>query len=235
LTKPSLSYIPVNSDVENFLGGVRRHTHPHCNLGRGFVALHGVLPQTKLMCLYPVLCSLCNYTLAVDDYVEGRTEAQSLGVLADERNFVQHCLMSLTPDAETAESQQECSLYELCRLAATIYSLIAVFPLPTTTAPFAKLALQVKEQISKPNVHLRWNEAPQLMLWIIVMAAIASVDMSERSWFVLILERLINRLKLNSWAQMKEHLEDFMWFGSTSNADGLNLWKEIEDSSPFSL
>jgi hypothetical protein len=143
--------------------------------------------------------------------------------------------MSLTPDAETAESQQECSLYELCRLAAIIYSLIVVFPLPTATAPFAKLALQVKEQISKPSIHLRWTEAPQLILWITVMAAIASVDISERSWFVLILERLINRLKLNSWAQMKEYLEDFMWFGSTSDADGLNLWKEIEDSSPFSL
>ena len=187
------------------------------------------------MHLYQVLCGLGNYTLAVDDYVEGRPEAQSLKVLADERNFVQHCLMSLTPDEETAKSEQEASLYELCRLAAIIYSLIAVFPLPVTTAPFAKLGLQIKEQISKPNIHVRWNEAPQLMLWITVMAAIASVDLSERSWFLLVLERLIGRLKLNSWAQMKEHLQDFLWFGSTSNSDGFNLWKEIEDSSPFSV
>jgi hypothetical protein len=26
-----------------------------------------------------------------------------------------------------------------------------------------------------------------------------------------------------------------VWFGSTSNADGLDLWKEVEHSSPFSL
>jgi hypothetical protein len=225
----------MNSNIAATLSDVSRETHPFCDLGKGFVALYKILSPEQVLHLYPVLCRLCDYTLAVHDYVEGTSEAQSLAVIVDERNFVQHSLMSLNHHGETGEVEEEYSLYELCRLAAIIYSLIVVFPLPVTAAPFAKLGLQIKEQISKSTVHTWWNEAPQLMLWITVMAAIASIGLSERAWFVSTLDRLIGRLKMNSWAEMKEHLQRFLWYGSTSDIDGVDLWKEIEHSNPFSV
>jgi hypothetical protein len=202
---------------------VRRQSHPLCNLGEGFVVLHRILPLKKVVHLFPVLCKLRDYTLAVDDYVESRPEAQGLGIIADERNFAHHSLLSLTPNEKADVVEQECPLYELCRLAAIIYSLAIVFPLPVTTAPFTKLGLQVGKQMSKPTVHARWTEVPQLMLWITVMAAIASIGSSERSWYVSILGRFIGRLKMGSWAEMKEHLRDFLWFGSINDIDGLDL------------
>ena len=198
------------------------------------MVLHRILSPEKLVRLYPVLCRLRDYTFAVHNYVEGTSQAQSLGVMSDERNFVQHSLMSLSPDAETAGAEQEDVLFELCRLAGMIYSLIVVFPLPVTTAPFAKLCREIKKQMSNSDVRARWSEAPQLMLWITFMAAIASVGLSERSWYVSLLDRLVGRLKVGSWAEMKELLEDFLWFGSTSDTDGFDLWMEIEQSVPFS-
>jgi hypothetical protein len=237
LRKPELPFIPFNPDVEAHLSAAHRRNHPLCNLGKGFTVLHGILPPEKVVHLYPVLCRLRAYTLAVHNYVEGTLEAQSLGVMADARNFAQYSLMSLSPapDAEKAGVEQEHLLYELCRLGGMIYSLLIVFPLPPTTAPFAKLSRQIKEQLSISTVHARWSEAPQLMLWVTFMAAIASIGLSERLWYISLLDRLVGRLKVGSWAEMKELLEDFLWFGSTSDVDGFDLWKEIEHSSPFSL
>ena len=213
---------------------MRRHTHPLCNLGQGFVVLHRILKPDKVVHLYPVLCRLSDYTLAVDDYVEGRSEAQSLGCIAAERNFVQHSLMSLVPE-EQATGEQQDPIYDLCRLAAMIYSLIVVFPLPVQTAPFSKLARQVKEQMSHPAVHARWSESPQLMLWITFMAAIASIGINERSWYVSTLDRLVSRLGIGSWTEVKGLLLDFLWYGSISDVDGADLWKEVQQSSPFSI
>jgi hypothetical protein len=142
--------------------------------------------------------------------------------------------MSLTPDEQAAEEQEDL-LYNLCRLAAVIYSLIIVFPLPVQTAPFAQLALQIKEKMSNKTVRARWNEAPQLMLWITLMAAIASIGLNERSWFVSTLDRLVSRLGISSWNELKGLLQDFLWFGSISDVDGADLWKEVKQSSPFSI
>lgn len=214
---------------------MRQPSHPLSDLGKGLVVLQGVLPPDKVVHLYPVLRRLCDYTLAVHNYVEGTLGAYGLDVMADARNFVQYSLMSLAPDAETSGVEHTDLFFELCRLAAMIYSLLVVFPLPVTTAPFAMLGRQIKEQMSKSTVHARWSEAPQLMLWITFMGAIASIGSSERFWYISLLDRLIGRLKVGSWLEMKKLLEDFLWFGSTSDIDGLDLWKEIQHSSPFSV
>ena len=198
------------------------------------MVLHDVLRPGKFEVIYPVLCGLRYYTLAIDDYLQGRPEAQTLGMLAQQRNFVQHDLMSLTNDDDRVEVSHECSIYTLCRLAATIYSLLVIFPLPTSTAPFSKLGIQIKTHLSSPIIHHRWNETPGLMIWITVMASIAAVGSRERSWYVSILDRLVARLQVSSWHQFKQHLQKFLRYGSTSDLDGVDLWKDIQQSSPFS-
>ena len=65
------------------------------------------------------------------------------------------------------------------------------------------------------------------------MAAITSVGMDERSRYVSILDRLVSRHSIGSWTELKGRLQDFLWFGSTSDVDGADLWKEVKQSSPF--
>jgi hypothetical protein len=213
---------------------VSQQLHSDHRIGRGFAVLRRLLPRKRVNQLYPVLRRLCSYTLAIHDYVEGTPEAQSIGLMADERNYVQHCLMSLNVDEDPGETEQEYALYKLCQFSASIYSLLIVFPLPPTTAPFATLAILLKKKLSKSGVNAPWDQAPHLMLWITVMGAISAIGTSERSWYISMLVRSTLRLKMNSWVEMKECLQDFLWFGSTSDVDGAYLWKEIQVALLFS-
>jgi hypothetical protein len=223
-----LKFVSINTDIEVRLDAVGQQLRPHHRMGKGFTVLKDLLLQKRLLQFYPVLRKICSYTLAIHDYVEGTSEAQTLGLMADERNYVQHCLMSLGTDKDLGETEQQFCLYNLCRLGMLIYSLLTIFPLSPLTAPFAKLGREMEEQLSKPATDDLWVQAPQLMLWITVMGAISTIGSSQRSWHVLVLVAHTQQLKINSWAEMKECLQEFLWSENTSDVDGADLWKEIQ-------
>jgi hypothetical protein len=225
--------VPCNHDFKLPLTGFR--AYGDCsNLSHTFHILLTVSRSEKVSHLHSVLQDMCDYTLIVVDYCDGRLKPQSLSVLADRRNHVQHSLMSLPADSGSGEPfQAEDPLYELSRLAAIIYSLLVIFPLPPRTAPFAELALRVKAQFSASNMAESWGRAPELLLWIVFMGAVASVNLPERSWYVSVLDRLTRRKRITTWNDLYDVLQGFLWLGSTSNSDGQALWKEIESASPF--
>jgi hypothetical protein len=192
------------------------------------------------------LCNLATYSLAVYDYIMGRPQAPSLKTLADQRNFVQHSLMQLssTPSDradETAapESSGTFLLKEACWAAAAVYSLIAVFPIPPPKAPFAQLAKQLKQHLVQTSSHFarRWQKPSPLVLWMTFMGALASTadedTEEEKAWYISVLERLVHRMQILSWERLKDLLLNFLWFPSTSDTDGQQLWKEIHTSNPF--
>jgi len=141
--------------------------------------------------------------------------------------------MRLTPDA--SEVQQEHPMVRLCRLGTVIYSLLVVFPVPAIAAPFHQLAQDVKAQLTQPSVQARSTEAPELILWVTVMGAVAAIGTTDRQWYLTTLDRLTRRLNINTWTSLKERLGMFLWFEYTNDSDGLKLWREIEESSPFRL
>lgn len=226
--------MPNGENPEGSLKAIRRTNHPLSCLAAGFKVLHEVLPSQESTELHEVVIKLSSYTLAVDDFVMGRPQARSLKTLANQRNFVQHCLMSKHPSKTEKDLGENDSFYTACWFAAVIYSLITVFPIPHWAAPFVQLSLQIKDTISSPTIKARWAEAPSLMLWVTVMGAIAAVNLPERSWYISVLERLTNRLKITSWDDMRTELQNFLWFNSVSEPDGQRLWKEVKKSSPFS-
>lgn len=67
------------------------------------------------------------------------------------------------------------------------------------------------------------------------MAAIAAIGMEEREWFVAVLHRCLSRLRIESWEALKDMLLKFLWLPSTNDADGYDLWLEVEESNPFRL
>jgi len=246
-----LPYVPMHDDVVGLLNAASRKTHPLVGLGKGFRVLPEMLGQDEVSQLLIVLRWMIQYTFAVDDHVEGRPEAQSLRRLMDQRNFVQHNLMLLVPTppatTDTTEMQRELRqqhdhdhdhehehpMHRLARLGTLIYSLLVVFPLPAVAAPFQQLSQEVRLQLSQPTVEARWNEGawPDLILWVSVLGAVASIGTPDRPWYLGTLDRLTRRLKLNSWPSMKERLRLFLWFEYTNDSDGLKLWRDIEESS----
>ncbi|KAK5047465.1 hypothetical protein LTR84_006561 [Exophiala bonariae] len=235
LRRPMFPFV-CNGDAANEFANNSppRSTHPLFDLGTGFGIIDKILPAEEATELRTIFTDLSRYTLAVDDFVMGRPEALSRRNLANERNLTQHNLMSKCPDFDDPDHELSEAFYTSCWLAAAIYSLLSVFPMAQWNAPFAILSQRLKVQISSTTVQERWNEVPLLMLWITIMGAISSSDFLEHSWYISVLERLVYRLEISSWEDVKSELEKFLWYDNISSPDGYMIWKEIENSSPFS-
>ncbi|KAL2392366.1 hypothetical protein ABEF93_002037 [Exophiala dermatitidis] len=235
LSRPMLPYVAMHEDVTSLLAVASRKNHPLVGLGRGFRILPEMLSHDEVSRLLVVLRWIIQYTFAVDDHVERRPEAQSFAALMDQRNFVQHSLMLLTPETPEA-AQLEHPMHRLSRLATLIYSLLVVFPVPAIAAPFHRLARDVKAQLADSAVQARWTEgASDLLLWVTVMGAIAAIGSPDRQGYLARLDRLTRHLNINSWAGVKDRLKMFLWFDYTNDSDGLKLWRELEESSVFRM
>ena len=243
LQKPVYVFVPLGEPPERTLAAVSRNNHPLAQLGSGFQILQELLPGEATQSLFFTLRNLSNYLLAVNDHVTGSPHALFLRDLADQRNFVQYSLLAIRPgQTESRESTPEDSpsLSEACWTAATIYSLIAIFPIPRRAAPFSDLALQLRGQLVSTSSQLTrgWERMGigALVLWMTFMGALASMANSEnpeKTWYISILDRLVHRMQISSWERLKEVLLNFLWFPSTSDADGQQLWNEIHTSNPF--
>lgn len=173
----------------------------------------------------------------------GRAQAQSLGVLADQRNYVQHCLLSMlfaAPDDATTDSTSDTALLtRACLTAAVIYSMIAVFPVPQPHTPFPQLARHLKQLLVNISTQFskKWESSTPLLLWMTFLGALASTADEEseqdKTWYIGVLERLLHRMQIFTWQNLREHLMNFLWYSNTSDYDGKELWREIHNSNPF--
>ncbi len=218
-----------NDDHDTLLRSLRRKDRRLQSLGKGFNVIGIIIPNNDTQALQFALQRLALYTLAVEDYITGSPYGQSLVVLADQRNMCQHSLISLMPNP----GDNEHDLVHASRTAATIYTLLCVYPI--SAASFSDLATAIKKTLSTRAFEKIRREAPELVLWIVVMGAIAAIGNEHRVWFVAVLDRCLSRLKIGSWDELKELLERFLWLSTTNDADGYDLWLEVEDSNPFKL
>jgi hypothetical protein len=78
-----------------------------------------------------------------------------------------------------------------------------------------------------------WDKAPELLIWMLFMFAIAAVGKPERAWAVAILDRCSRRMRIYNWDSMQALLSEFLWLPITNDFDGMEVWDEIEQSNPF--
>ena len=220
----------MNPGIAEALAAVKCLSASLKELGQGFKSLE-TSPSSSSHRLYRVLLQLGSYTVAVDNYVTNNSQAQDVSILADERNLVQHGLMSLAREDESYHEGPMQLVCSQCWHAAIVYDLTVVFPLPNTAALFDILAVRMKQLISDKAVQTRWHHAPYLMLWITVMGAIAAIGSDLRPWYVDILSRLSHRLQIRDWDHLRYLLQHFLWHPSTNDSDGLELWEESSKSS----
>lgn len=153
-----------------------------------------------------------------------------MGMLADMRNFVQHDLLSLCPKKNMDDHLTSVPLLNMCHAAAMIYSWIVVFPTPVHTTPFHHAATQIKTFLEIDEMYEYWRQTPDLMLWILVMGALASLGSTLEREYVMFLGRALDMLNINTWHGLKSHLERFLWYPKASDVDGQDLWQEIVQS-----
>ncbi|KAJ9663807.1 hypothetical protein H2198_000567 [Neophaeococcomyces mojaviensis] len=229
------SYAQHNPDARavDWIERTTRLDHPLMSLGTGFCAIRSWLPTDQAITLEQVFLDLAKYTRASDDFLSNHEQAYGPAVMADQRNAVQHALMSLALSNEACFNQRD--LYELSWLAGVAYSLIATFPLAPNAAPFSRIAQLIRLKMSSSTLLSSWSEAPHLMLWITVLGAICAIGSPDRATYVEVLKQETWRLDVHSWKDLRAQLMNFLWFPIASDTDGIKLWKDIETSGRISI
>jgi hypothetical protein len=212
----------------------RRVDHPLKSLGSGFSFINKCATTHWGQRLNICLDDLALYTLGVDDYVAGRSMRPGLSTLCDQRNYVQHNLLSLLSSRDIEQprnTDQQNPFLTVCHFAGLLYSFTAVFPIPA--APFHTLVSRVRQTMATQNFAAQWEEAPRLLLWILYISGIAALGMPDREWFVGTLDRCLRRLRIESWETLREVMLEFLWLPLTNDGDGMDFWEEIEQSNPL--
>ncbi|EXJ62207.1 hypothetical protein A1O7_02640 [Cladophialophora yegresii CBS 114405] len=185
-----------------------------------------------LLALLVVIRDMADFTVVVDNYVEGRFVPRPPVMLTDQRNYVQHRLMSLE-SLEEIESRRTAPAdlqYEACRLACIAYSFLVIFPFPPVVGLFERLAKRL--QISLLQMRTGVDASPYarvvMQLWILTLGAVVSIGLPERAWFVDELLPVMVRLGVDSWGQMERLLRGFLWHPKTSERDGLDVYRDVK-------
>jgi hypothetical protein len=156
--------------------------------------------------------------------VQKHQECISLGrspaAVADQRNLIQHRLMSLPANPFGERQFEDDGMYEVVRLTSIIYSLLVVMPISPSTTPFVELAGGLRRELVQMDIADKNMDEIQPSVWILFMGGIATADSEERGWFVERVRWVSNKLKLDSWEDCKKILNFFfgwesrmMWMG----------------------
>jgi hypothetical protein len=226
---PKHAFVPfMDFDLMPTLEANRRPDHPLRSLGTAFRRYSSDSDTYSRKAVWKCLEDLALYSLGVDDYVSGRMVRHRLDVIADQRNFVHHGCLSLLyihGDSETS------LLTRICHLAGLSYSLVCVHPMDE--ASYHELAYQMIEILRREEFAAEWNNAPELVTWVLFITGMIAKGLKERVWVVATLERCTRKLRVDSWEAMKELLQRHLWLSMTNDQDGIVLWSEMEASNPF--
>ena len=201
-------------------------------LGLGFGTAFYAATSKESLDLIEVLSLFADFTIFMDNFLEGRSVLQEPVELTDLRNFCQHRLTSLSSsrDLIAADVLDVNPQYESCRLACIGYSLLVVFPLPPTVGLFEKLVRRIRMEIaSLSTFHEAFNTGQRkLHFWILAIGAIVSTGLPERQQFLVQLVDQAERLGITDWKTAVEVFKHFLWHPSTNNKDGLDLWRDMQ-------
>ncbi|KAJ9195494.1 hypothetical protein DTO164E3_6807 [Paecilomyces variotii] len=191
--------------------------------------------------LAEILQDIHTYSIVIDLFDKGKLHYPGDHIMADRRNYIQHRLMSLPSLAECAHNAlfvETHRVYEPCRLATMIYSLLTVFPVPPVNAPLAQLGRLVRIALTESDPQKSWHAAPDLLRWAFVLGAIASGvesttadDREVRAWYIRSLRRLAPVFQIRSWNDLKRSMKKVLWLDCLCDPYGKELWNEIVSST----
>lgn len=159
------------------------------------------------------------------------TSSYDESLVADQRNLTQYTLLSIPPstDLPTYYSHPtEAATYEACRLAALVFAVGVIFPIPAPNTPLPKLAQQLQSVLQQSSSSALWTSPNTRipLIWILILGGIAASDTPERPFFVSALGETARRSGLTSWQDVKRVLEMMLWYDVACDEAGESLWLE---------
>lgn len=127
------------------------------------------------------------------------------------------------------DAEYSFNLYETARLSAIAYAHLVTNPHNPNTFPRWTLVQQLLAQLTELNFASNKLESDsKLLFWSSVVGAILALGLNElRDSFFCLISDAADTLKLSSWSEASEIMEEFLWHSSTSDADALELWIEV--------
>ncbi|PYI04729.1 hypothetical protein BO78DRAFT_431060 [Aspergillus sclerotiicarbonarius CBS 121057] len=224
LSIPPLPFHPLSEDsaqtLQGFLGSFSDAGYDRS----GRLPPSGLPPN-----LEEAFEAMALYTTMVERYLRGEIARPDTQAMCDQRNLIQHCLMSLPPADGSSEVDR---FYEVCRVSAIIYSIGVIFPLPAATAPFSALVQTLRTNLGDVPLEGSWLSSPEetvLLLWVVTMGGIAATGMPEREWFVGMLQETALQAGLGEWRTLRQSLKTILWLHSACDAAGEKLWNETQE------
>jgi len=201
--------------------------HPLANLGSGFLRAIDSTTSGPLQDLLDIIQELSLFTALLRKCDLGKNFSESLGQIADQRNLIQYRLTSLPKSTDLHLALPQAQTYEITRLALMIFSLLVIFPVTPSAAPFAQLATLLRAELQYTNIYTQSLDELNLITWAVCMGGIAAIGTPDRSWYVSTLDTIYSYCGFGDWEPVKAVLESFLWLGSTNDVDGVSLWQEV--------
>ncbi|KIX97703.1 uncharacterized protein Z520_06481 [Fonsecaea multimorphosa CBS 102226] len=163
----------------------------------GFAPLLQIIHNTRLI------------TMGFDAYLSGHSSAPSLNQIVYARNFMTHDLLSLplpylrpgsgqrhegSSSSIMTHSSPLHSLYNLVRLSTMAYTLLVLFPVPSTASIHDKLTRELMLALDDCTVLELWTTYPQLLLWSTVLGGVVARNTSLRPWFAEMIRQARTRI-----------------------------------------
>jgi hypothetical protein len=171
------------------------------------------------------------------------------------RNEIQHRLLSLSTsqyDLSAFAVSEKCScslegdgpgalvLTELIRLAASIYSDMALFPLPWKSGVKLQLAERMRlvwetsqmDRAAEKNSQIVYTE---LSIWLLWFGCFAAFRSHHQEWFELELHRVLEvfygPLESVTFDTVKQLLLGFLWWDPICDLPGQDLWFRLKSQT----
>jgi hypothetical protein len=96
-------------------------------------------------------------------------------------------------------------------------------------APFVTLAHRIRSQFKEYTFASEWAQTPELMLWITMMAAVASRGKTSQAWIIVFLALQLKRHPITTWDDFRDRiLMNHLWLPMTNDKDGIEIWDQVE-------
>ena len=199
---------------------------PILQVGRGFRDLQGYITETAIL----VFDAVAALTIAIEHYLEGQPVGLSLGALSKMRTAVQYRLLSLPSCTELEKVPLvEPHLYEACRLTALIYGVAVVYPIPNSYKALQKLVQLLQDSLKAFSVEQLGAASLDMLLWVLVIGAIAAFEKPERPWYIAQLAKRSKEWTSYDWEKVEEKMTLFLWLESACGSGGRIVWTEVTE------
>jgi len=176
-----------------------------------------------------VMLDLQHISVIIEAYTQGTLQNPEVLALTSRRNAIHHALLSLPTmdEVEPVLTEDQKSIYESCRLAAVIYDLSIIFPIPPFAGVMQRLVFNAKVVLESMRLEVLIGAGANPMTWVLFVAGTAAECMSERPWFVEKLRMVLTAEGLHEWNTIRGILNSYLWMDSAMSEAAINLWNEI--------